>query len=264
MQETNVVQLLQQLRSGEPQEAWAGFLREHSPLLLQVVRHFERDADDAADCFQFVCERLCADRFRRLRQFRPDGPASFPTWLRAVVRNLCLDWRRKESGRRRVFRSVARLSAFDQEVFRRVYEQGASQDEALQLLRTAHADVTPDAVAASVERIENELTPNQRRLLGGRPAPGAARERAAGRDDALLNIPDARPDPEAQAVLHETQDALRGALARLPKRDRLLIRLRFEDELTLEQIARLLDLGNAQRADRQIKDVLARLRADMG
>ena len=46
----------------------------------------------------------------------------------------------------------------------------------------------------------------------------------------------------------------------LSKRQRLLIRLRFEQELTLDQIANLLDLGNAQRVDRQIKDVLARLR----
>lgn len=41
------------------------------------------------------------------------------------------------------------------------------------------------------------------------------------------------------------------------------MRLRFEEELTLEQIAKLLDLGNAQRADRQIKEVLARLRVEL-
>ena len=73
-------------------------------------------------------------------------------------------------------------------------------------------------------------------------------------------IPDPRPDPEARAVIEERQRSLGRALARLPKRESLLVRLRFEQELTLEQIAKLLDLGNAQRADRQIKDVLARLR----
>ena len=44
---------------------------------------------------------------------------------------------------------------------------------------------------------------------------------------------------------------------------RLLVKLRFEDGLTLDQIAGLLGLGNAQRADRQIKEVLARLRRDI-
>lgn len=61
----------------------------------------------------------------------------------------------------------------------------------------------------------------------------------------------------------ERRGALDRALDRLSKRERLLVRLRFEQELTLEQIAKLLDLGNAQRADRQIKEILARLREEM-
>jgi RNA polymerase sigma factor (sigma-70 family) len=63
--------------------------------------------------------------------------------------------------------------------------------------------------------------------------------------------------------LSERRAALDRALEQLSKRERLLVRLRFEQELTLEQIANLLDLGNAQRADRQIKELLARLRVDL-
>jgi DNA-directed RNA polymerase specialized sigma subunit len=53
-------------------------------------------------------------------------------------------------------------------------------------------------------------------------------------------------------------------VADLSDQDRLLIRLRFEEGLTLEQAARLLGLGNAQRADRQIKEILLKLREVMG
>ena len=62
--------------------------------------------------------------------------------------------------------------------------------------------------------------------------------------------------------LEESRGALGRALARLSKRERLLVRMRFEQELTLDQIARLLNLGNAQRADRQIKMILTRLREE--
>ena len=55
-------------------------------MIFQVGRYFEKDLDRASDCFQFVCEKLSEDRFRRLLRFKPQGTASFSTWLRAVVR----------------------------------------------------------------------------------------------------------------------------------------------------------------------------------
>jgi RNA polymerase sigma factor (sigma-70 family) len=113
------------------QDAWSAFVHEHGAIVFQVIRHFEFDSESAADCFQFVCEQLCESQFRRLRRFDPHGAAKFTTWLRAVVRNLCLDWQRKQFGRRRQFRSVARLSGLDQQVFHLVHERGATEQEAL-------------------------------------------------------------------------------------------------------------------------------------
>lgn len=265
MSEAPIDRILQQLRLREPEEAWAEFLQEYSTLIFSIVRHLERDIDRASDCFQFVCERLSADGFRRLRRFKPQGPATFSTWLRAVVRNLCLDWRRKEFGRRRVFRSIARLSSFDQEVFRYVYERGDSIDDTFVLLQSRFSDVTPERLAESRERIDQELTVKQRWLLGARIAQGAlgAATTLEEPEAAPLEISDPRPDPETQTLFSERRAALDRALEQLSKRERLLVRLRFEQELTLEQIAKLLDLGNAQRADRQIKEILARLRVEL-
>ncbi|HWP55119.1 MAG TPA: sigma-70 family RNA polymerase sigma factor, partial [Pyrinomonadaceae bacterium] len=135
--------ILQQLRSSDPHEAWSRFLEEYSGLIFQVVRHLENDLDRSSDCFQFVCEKLSEHRFRRLLQFKPLGPASFSTWLRAVVRNSCLDWRRREFGRERPFRSISRLSDFDQEVFKQVYERGVPATETLPLLQSRFPGVLP-------------------------------------------------------------------------------------------------------------------------
>jgi RNA polymerase sigma factor (sigma-70 family) len=258
MPENLTLEVLEQLRSGEPQEAWTQFLQEYSALMFRVVRHFEHDAEHAADCFQFVCERLSEKNFRRLRQFKVDGRAKFSTWFRAVLRNLCLDWRRKKFGRPRAFNSISRLSVFDQEVFRSVYERQAPFDEACLHLRPRFPDLTLGQLEESVGRIEATLTTRQRWLLGTR----AAQRSALTLDQperTPLAIPDTQPDPEAQAILGERRAALAKALSGLSKRERLLVRLRFEQDLTFDQIATLLDMGNAQRADRQIKNVLARL-----
>jgi RNA polymerase sigma factor (sigma-70 family) len=264
MADKSVENILQQLRSGDPHEAWTRFLDEYSGLIFQVSRHLESDLDRASDCFQFVCQKLSEDRFRRLLSFKPDGPATFSTWLRAVVRNLCLDWRRKEFGRKRRFRSIQRLSVFDQELFGCVYEQRMSTQDAFVSLGSKFPDVTPARIAESSGRIEASLTPKQRWALGVQAARRTpAKSEILEEDLARLEIRDDQPDPEAKALLAERRTKLGCALKKLSKRDRLVVQLRFEQELTLEQIAKLLDLGNAQRADRQIKEILARLHEEM-
>jgi RNA polymerase sigma factor (sigma-70 family) len=125
--------------------------------------------------------------------------------------------------------------------------------------------VVPEHVAESRDRIEQQLTADQRWRLGIRSA-----RRAQGGGTTVqeaeappVEIADPRPNPEALAIIGERRGTLRRALARLSKGERLLVRLRFEQELTLEQIARVLNLGNAQRADRQIKMILTRLREEL-
>ena len=98
---TETKQLLRDLASGNPTEAWDGFLAGYADLIFQVVSVLDRDPDNRSDSFLYVCEQLHKNDFRRLRQFKLDGRASFSTWLRAVVRNLYIDWRRQRFGRTR-------------------------------------------------------------------------------------------------------------------------------------------------------------------
>src|SRR5258706_3693073 len=164
----DISRLLGELASPSPTEAWSEFLENYAPVLQQVVHLFETETDRAADCFLFICEHLASRQFHRLRKFRPDGPASFSTWLRAVSRNLCVDWHRKTRGRLR---------------------DGAYPDQPL-----------------------NEPLADQW-------------------------LTDPHPDPEMRAASLERKASLRRMIARLPEQERLLIRLRFEHDLTLDQIA---------------------------
>jgi RNA polymerase sigma factor (sigma-70 family) len=265
-EQRQIANILEELGSGFRQQAWADFLECYSPLILQVVRLFEGDPDDIADCFLFVCQQLAGNGFRRLRRFRPDGPASFATWMRAVSRRLCLDWYRSAFGRARIFDSIARLSALDREVFRLVYEQSLPLDEAMAALRIRFGEVTAEQVGESLERIQQSLTPRQHWLLSTRkrrlePLEAELGERAR---PGLDRLHDPGPDPEALAVREEERAGVAQALASLPASERLIVRLRFEEELTLEQVARLTGLGDAQAADRRIRKILNLLRQRLG
>lgn len=73
------------------------------------------------------------------------------------------------------------------------------------------------------------------------------------------------PDAPIDELLttREAHEALRRALARLSVSDRLLLRLRFEDELSVPEIARLLGIDSSFKVYRDINRLLAALRAEL-
>ncbi len=265
MDDLQTADLFRQLQSRDPREAWARFLELYSPLLFDVARRFEREGEAVADCYLYICEQLSANGFRRLSRFRPDGPARFSTWLCAVARNLCLDWHRHEFGRHRAFESIARLTAFDQEIFRGLFVERLPIDDLFLKLAPRHPGLTIEQVAERGEVVGKTLSSRQRWLLtvrasrGAPPAPGAADQ-----DEAeLLRIPSEMPNPETWAGLQEERAALLRAMSRLPAGERLLIKLRFARDLTLAEIAQLMGFESPQVADRRIRNVVEKLRQEM-
>jgi RNA polymerase sigma factor (sigma-70 family) len=257
-----ITHLLQRLASQEPQEAWGEFLTVSSPLIHQVIQAFEREPDLAGDCFLFVCENLCQDGFRRLRRFKAGGSARFSTWLRVVVRNLCLDWHRKEFGRQQIFETIARLSPLDQEVFRLVYHQRLSKEDCHFRLLGHHPGLTLVLIEDCLNRIQQTLTPRQLWLLQARRPRVESLEKGTDEEPggSIREIIDPSPNPETLAAAKEEQAALYRALGRLHASERLLLKLRYDQELTLSGIARIMSLKDAQTADRRIREILEKLR----
>jgi RNA polymerase sigma factor (sigma-70 family) len=92
-------------------------------------------------------------------------------------------------------------------------------------------------------------------LSGQRAAfDGADRER---------DLPDPNTDPESEAARREFLTALRRAMANLLPRDRLVLRLRFEQDLSLEEIADLMHLGTPLKAQRCVQKALAKTRDEL-
>ena len=74
----------------------------------------------------------------------------------------------------------------------------------------------------------------------------------------------AAPDPEAQLVAQDLSRALDQALACLESRDRLLLKLRYEDELSAREIAGVMGFPTPFHVYRRLHALLRSLRGELG
>ena len=89
---------------------------------------------------------------------------------------------------------------------------------------------------------------------------------SSSRDESAIELDpvDGGPGPEQRAAREEEISALRAALGGLPARDRLLLRMRYEQELTLEEIARLTGLSGGSTVHRALRRAVEKMRSRMG
>lgn len=247
----------------DQQSAWRAFLDRYSGLIYHVVLTFDRDPDRSGNCYLFVCEQLAANDFRRLRKFNLAGAASFSTWLCAVARNLCLDWHRKQCGRYRVLGSVGQRSAADQMLFELVFRRGFSVEEAREELSRRGIGLSFAEMEERIGELRRCVTSRQLWLLSSGKTVTESLD--SGEEGGYAIEPaDPAPDPEALAAMRQTHAQVSAALASLSDSDRLLVRLRYQEGLTLQQVARLVGLKDAQTADRRLRDIIEHLRQALG
>lgn len=263
MGDPSIAELQRALRTERAQTAWTEFLEGYGPIILQAVRRSIWDSECAADCFVFVCEQLSARGYRRLLQFRPDSAASFVTWLRVVVRNLALDWYRKQMGRHRRFESIERLPLLHQEIYRFRYQEGRSLDETYLALCGRFPKLTADTVSDADTELRQSLSSRQEWLLVARQSQTVALDSADSTDSPQIEVADPTPGPEDLAISLDEWRRLGRGLAKLDAPERLLLQLRFGRGVTLAKVARLVGLPDAQTADRRIRATLDRLRKEL-
>jgi RNA polymerase sigma factor (sigma-70 family) len=249
----SVEALLQRLRSGDASAAWRSFLAQYGALLLSVISVHAHDDDSRNDLFLHVCEALCEDRFARLNKFDARGRARFTTWLRVVATNLCIDWIRTQKGRIRPFASIAKLPALERALFHLRFDRQLERPACFAALRIDFPDLGEERFLTALRNVERELSAEQRWRASLRGRTHIPLEQAS-------EVP-TNDDAEATAADQEAAQRLTLALGELDPRDRLLLAYRFEQDLTFDQIARLMDLGDAFRARRHVQAALDRLSA---
>jgi len=262
MDDAHALVLLRTLAARRDEAAWGNLLATIAPILMQVARSVERDEDAAGDAFIFICEGLVQNDYARLCRFDPNGPARFITWLRAVARNLAIDAQRRRTGRFRLPKAATTLSTLHQSVLRLRYRDGLSLTDTHASLQRQYPGVTLDAVLVADCGILQALSPQQ--LF--------ATITSRRRTESLSDLPDERPDlepasdspnPEQHVLSLDQARRLSAAVRGLSPDDRLIVRLRFEQNLKLAQIATIAGLRDAAHAHRRIAAILERLRAGL-
>lgn len=244
--------LLRRLRSADAGSAWAEFLDRYAPLIMNTASQFEYEQDRISECFLYACAQLNDNGFRRLLKFNTAGKATFRTWLGSVVFNLCVDWHRREYGRASLLPAISALPAFDQSVYRMVIEQGMDKETCFQSLRADFPDLTRDLIARAVARVYALMTPRQRWQIAVRSRRRKTAYRPSPRES-LEALPDPAMGPELEAQKRQDLEVLQEAMSRLPADQRLLLRLRFQEGLTLKKIAQLKYHGDVNLAWRKIQ-----------
>lgn len=253
MTRARIESILRCLTTGEADSGWVQFLDSYSARLRIIVHQFENDESHAQECFEFVCAKLSDNGFRRLTAFDPNGPATFRTWLTAVAANLCIDWRRSVYGRFRTPRSIRDLPEIDQVIFDCFYRQGMTRQECLHVLETFFPKITDRKISERNAKIHAVLTSRQRWGLS------ATRHRDISIDQTAESIEGNEKGPEALVQIEQDRELLQKALQRLEPKQQTYLQLRYQQDLTLDEVAQLMGLKDSFHARRNIDAALSAL-----
>jgi RNA polymerase sigma factor (sigma-70 family) len=237
------------LRDGDSEAAWNGFHRRYRRLILATIRRLVHDPDDLMDVYASVCAALVADGCARLRRYSPgvSGPSGAGTWVVAVVRNLTVDWLRKEHGRTRLT-VPSSLSPLQQAIYSAICIEGHSPTAAYELLRARRSDVGGFHEFLRVVRQTHLAAPCPQGVPLRPTAPA----------------PEPVPSPADDAETSEAALRVRAELGTLPPDLRLAIELYVVERIPAADVARLVGWPNAKAVYNRVTRALAQLRARLG
>ena len=221
------------------------------PLVRELVRFYCRrhrlDGAVTEEVEAFVRLRLVEDDYAILRQW--GRLSSLRTYLTVVVQRLVHDYCDDAWGRWRPSAAARRLGPLAVALEEQLYREGLTFEEACAVLVSRYG-VSRAAVVALHEQLPHRRSPPRLQTLG-------AGENAA---------PSPAPNPEEEALRRAEEEAIgevvSASLRRLAAHDRLLLRLRFQEGLSLAEIARGLGVTR-KRLDRRLGKVLASLHGDL-
>ncbi len=221
------------------------FFLECLPIIERIVaaiarRHRLSEAD-AAELLAFVHERLIDNDYAILRKF--EKRSSLQTFLTVVTANLFKDLRNARWGRWRPSAVARRMGPIGIRLEELLLRDSCTLRAAIEILRAAGYQGTDTELA----RMAAKLPQRHREVDDGL--------------DAANNTPDPKPpeDPLRAAARERIRKALVAALMKLPAEDRLIIRMRFWDQFSVADIARILKLQQ-KPLYRRVDAIVKRLR----
>ncbi len=197
--------------------------------VTKYSRHHLSQAD-ADEFTSHVRLKLVDDDYAVLRKFQ--ARSSLNTYLTVVVQRLFLDYRISQWGKWRPSAEARIAGPLAIRLEQMIVRDGLSFEEACSALEINYR-VTVGRPA--LETLYHRLPTRQRRRLVDVDAAASVHSPAADAECAAL-------EAERRAAAPAIRAALSRALARLAAQDRLIVKLRFENSLSVAEISRSLGL----------------------
>jgi len=218
-------------------------------VLRRVAARRCLSVDEAEDFSSWARVKLLEDDCAILGKFR--GRSSLKTFLVTVLQNLFRDYRIAKWGKWRPSAKAKRLGVEAVRLETLLYRDGLGFEEAAEILRRNHG---VRASIAELAELAGELPPRMPRRTVGEGALSSVEE--DGRVETRVR------NEERWAAAERAEQGLAGALRCLDPEDRLILKMRFEDGLTVATIARTLGLDQ-KPLYRRIERCLSALRAGL-
>lgn len=228
-------------------------LIDHLDLIGQIVRTTGRrrhlSAPEREDFAGYVHLRLIEDDYAILRKFQ--NRSSLRTYLAMVIERLSLDFCAEKWGRWRPSAMADRLGPVAVTLERLVTRDNHTLDEAIEILRTNHYVALSEI---ALRNIWEQLPARTRTTSVGEEAAATI----SSDDSSESRIEDA----DRRTRIEQLHGALQTAFADIPAQDRVIIALRFDQGLSMVEIARL--TGSSvptlhRRLDKSVKQLRAAL-----
>jgi RNA polymerase sigma factor (sigma-70 family) len=220
------------------------------PVIDEVTAHVCRrhrlSADESEDFMSEVRLHFIQREFEPLRRF--EGRSSLRTYLTVVISRLFLNYRNRLWGRWRPSTEAKRLGPSGILIERLVARDGWTFDQVVTMFRVNHGETLEGPLAGFCVKVSQRLPGRQ--VVAEREAEGL-QSSAASPDAHLLRA-------EHEFLAKRVQVALDRALEALEPEERLLLKMRFEERLSIADIARALH-RDQKRLYRVVERVLATL-----
>lgn len=215
-------------------------VREHAGLVRRIARQVHRSASAAIDLEELVQTGMLA-LVQAARTFVQRGEASFSTYASLRVRGAMIDVLRQSATiNRGAMRRRRKLKETESALERQLGRTPSAAEVAGQLGLSAaeYRAAVDNAQPVYVEPLDAIYT------------------------DRTAWFACEAPNAEERLAIEDMRTALANAIARLPKRESLVLQLYFVEDMTLEEIGGVLEVG-AARVCQIKKAALAKLRIRM-
>lgn len=187
--------------------------------------------DDAEDFASWTRVKLVEDDYAVIRKFR--GESAITTYLTVVITMLAREYRATRWGRWRPSAAAQRQGPLGVRLETLVYRDGHTLDQAAEVLRTnGETDLSARELAEMLGEL-NVRGPLRPVEVGPQPLASAVSDSSA---DEIVRA------EESETGRRQVVETLERAIETLPPQDRIIVRLRFWEGMSVADIARGLDL----------------------